>query len=365
MPIFKSISTFEIARGIKAFLNLEAGLTRGKIPEPGDSERLRIQTQKLKRTQRQLEQTRRQLENKDNRIARLKKQSKVSENGGVNPENIIWILGTGRSGSTWLASMMQDLGSHLRWEEPRVGEVFGDYMHRHGQRTAVKTHILSSHYKKTWLNSLRSVILDGAAERFPEMGREEYLVIKEPNGSSGAPLLLEALPESRMVFLVRDPRDVCASLLDGARKGSWLYMTAEEGDWSRDEDGPLSPADTNPNAVVEERANHYLQDIRSCKQAYEAHEGYKVMVKYEDLRADPLGTMRHIYSSLGIAIDREELTRSVNKHSWNNIPEERKGRGKFYRKANPGSWEEDLTPEQVQIVERITAPLLEEFYPDE
>ncbi len=123
MPIFRNASALEIARGIKAFLNLEAGFTRGKVPEPGGSERLRVQTQKLNQTQRQLEQRRRQLENKDNKIARLEKQLGTPENGGINPENIIWILGTGRSGSTWLARIMQDLQSHVPWEEPRIGQV--------------------------------------------------------------------------------------------------------------------------------------------------------------------------------------------------------------------------------------------------
>jgi hypothetical protein len=56
------------------------------------------------------------------------------------------------------------------------------------------------------------------------------------------------------------------------------------------------------------------------------------------------------------------LAKVVESHAWENIPGERKGKGKFYRKANPGSWGEDLTYEQVQIVERITAPLIEEFY---
>ena len=54
----------------------------------------------------------------------------------------------------------------------------------------------------------------------------------------------------------------------------------------------------------------------------------------------------------------------VKKHSWENIPEEEKGEGKFYRKATPGSWCEDLTPEQAEIVASIAAPLIEEFYPD-
>lgn len=35
MPLFKNRSVFEIARGIKAFLNLEAGITRGEVPQSG------------------------------------------------------------------------------------------------------------------------------------------------------------------------------------------------------------------------------------------------------------------------------------------------------------------------------------------
>ena len=88
-------------------------------------------------------------------------------------------------------------------------------------------------------------------------------------------------------------------------------------------------------------------------------------VRYEDLRADTLGTMRRIYATLGIPVDEGELARAVEKHSWENIPEKKKGGGKFYRKATPGGWREDLTPKQIKQVERITAPLLEEYYSGE
>ena len=54
----------------------------------------------------------------------------------------------------------------------------------------------------------------------------------------------------------------------------------------------------------------------------------------------------------------------VEKHSWENIPEEEKGEGEFYHKASPGSWCEDLIPKQAEIVEHIIAPILEEFYPN-
>jgi hypothetical protein len=57
------------------------------------------------------------------------------------------------------------------------------------------------------------------------------------------------------------------------------------------------------------------------------------------------------------------LARAVEKHAWENVPEEQKGPGRFNRKATPGGWREDLTPKQAEIVEEITAPLLTEFYP--
>ncbi|MDQ3182321.1 MAG: sulfotransferase domain-containing protein, partial [Actinomycetota bacterium] len=76
-----------------------------------------------------------------------------------------------------------------------------------------------------------------------------------------------------------------------------------------------------------------------------------------------LGTMKRIYSALQMPVDESELARSVEKNSWENIPEEEKGEGKFHRKAKPGGWREDLTPEQAEIVEGVAGPLLRELYP--
>jgi Sulfotransferase domain len=73
--------------------------------------------------------------------------------------------------------------------------------------------------------------------------------------------------------------------------------------------------------------------------------------------------MKRIYSTLGIEVDEGQLQEVVERHSWENIPEDQKGQGKFYRKASPGGWREDLTPEQAEIIEKVTAPLLEKYYP--
>jgi hypothetical protein len=54
-------------------------------------------------------------------------------------------------------------------------------------------------------------------------------MITEPKGSVGAPLLTEALSESRMILLVRDLRDVISSLLDATREGAGYTRAGKDG----------------------------------------------------------------------------------------------------------------------------------------
>jgi hypothetical protein len=327
VPAFKRKIVVEVARGLRAYLNLEAGITRQQLAE------LR---------------------------SRLASNGAGSEASGVNPENIVWIFGSGRSGSTWLSTMMGELGGQILWGEPWVGGLFGSFYYRTvDERKRENPQFILGSHKESWLRSIRNFVLDAAAATFPALEREEYLIIKEPNGSIGAPLMMEALPESRMILLVRDPRDVVASSMDARNEGSWNY----ERNKKLYMEGRKTPSNKNPNAFAKRRAKRYLEGMGKAKEAYDAHQGPKVLIRYEELRSDTLGTMKRIYSTLGIPVKEGELARVVKKHSWENIPEEEKGQGKFYRKATPGGWREDLTPKQARMVEEMTAPLLKELYP--
>ena len=173
----------------------------------------------------------------------------------------------------------------------------------------------------------------------------------------GAPFLMEALPESRMILLVRDPRDVVSSSLDATREGSWQKEQRRAAG-----SGRKSLTAKRPDAVVKRSARKYLRNMERAREAFDAHRGPKTLVRYEDLLADTLCAMKRVYSELGMEAGGDVLARAVEKHSWEAIPEDMKGQGKFYRKASPGGWEEDLTPRQIEIVEEISAPLLDEFY---
>jgi hypothetical protein len=249
---------------------------------------------------------------------------------------------------------MAELKNQERWHEPYVGLLFGSFVYErlkdNNELLNSPAFIMGEPYREVWLRSIRNFVLDGAAARYPKLKENQYLVVKEPNGSVGAPLLMEAMPESRLIFLIRDSRDVVASRLDAFKRGSW---TKQNRDYSTPE---------KLNTHTRRLARDYLKTVSQVQKAYEAHPGRKTIVRYEDLRRDTVGALKAMYDALEVEANEVRLRSAVAKHSWERIPEAQKGSGKFYRKAQPGGWKEDLSPEQVKLIEDITGPILSKYY---
>src|SRR5215204_2678503 len=184
-------AVLDLAKDVRAYLRFEVGIIRGEVP--GSAEVLSRPPNLLQE----------QLASRDREISRLRARLAARDSdttiGGIPPEHFIWVFGVARTGSSWLGAMMGDLDDHATWYEPYVGDVFGYayYMRAGEQQRGRGDYILGDPHRGAWIRSLRTFVLEGADARFPELGENGYLVVKEPNGSVGAPLLVEALPEGR------------------------------------------------------------------------------------------------------------------------------------------------------------------------
>src|SRR5215218_10194097 len=163
MPVFNSRTVIELAWGMKAFLNLEAGLTRGELPprDQNASGPPAAQTGELARV-------RERLEEREQEIAGLKQRLAAPRAGGVDPGNVVWIFCSNRSGSTWLSSMMGEIEDHEVWNEPLVGKLFGDlyYVGAAGHQK-VKHSIFGDNTRGSCLDSTQPLVPTEQGARFP------------------------------------------------------------------------------------------------------------------------------------------------------------------------------------------------------
>ena len=289
------------------------------------------------------------------------RQARSKTQPSVKATNLIWIFGAPRSGTSWLARMLGGMPSSAVWQEPDVGRLFGTFWQQWHRKADREGFILADEHRSSYLKGLRTLVLDGARQRYvdEETGKApSNIVIKEPNGSIGAPFLSAAFPLSRVILLIRDPRDTLSSMLEASKEGNWLYerYVHAEDDWRK-----AREADLNPEAHLRRRATEYVDIMSGAVKAFEDHPGPKISVRYEEMLVDPHTTLTDITNTLNIRTNQNRVNKAVERFSYQNVPSKAKGYGKAIRKAEAGGWREDLTEAQVAEIERITADFMDKF----
>ena len=85
------------------------------------------------------------------------------------------------------------------------------------------------------------------------------------------------------------------------------------------------------------------------------------MVMYEDLRKNTKQELTKIFKFVGINMNDFQITEIVSKFSFENIPVEKKGAGKFARKASPGEWRNNFSKEEQDLIEKLLGKSLKEL----
>jgi hypothetical protein len=211
-------------------------------------------------------------------------------------------------------------------------------------------YFFAAQHSALWAPALRNLILQRFSSSFTP-GAEAYIV-HEPNGSDGTDIILRTIPKSRLLFLMRDARDVIDSILDAYRTGSWLDMAFGVG---RD----ISLRDRLE--LIETESFRWLTRTRVVEKAFREHDPrLRYFLRYEDLLADAGAELAQILAWLDLA-PPADLQERVARHSFDAIPVEQTGAGKFHRSATPGLWKETWTAEERRTCGAILDPTLERY----
>jgi hypothetical protein len=219
-----------------------------------------------------------------------------------------------------------------------------------------RDYLFSDSYRDTWIPKLRELIAARfeaqAAEDLAQSGPVEnpIVVVKEP-GSHAADTIMDLFPDSALIFLLRDGRDVVDSWLDAYRDGSWA---TEEGAYPLD--------DAGRPALIRWQSSVWLHRTEVVQETYEGTDpDRRVMIRYEEMRAEPVTALQRICKVLGIDAGRKELEGIAAANEFSRVPKSRKGAGREIRRAKPGGWATHMSRDEIIEMHEILAPKLDEL----
>jgi hypothetical protein len=280
-------------------------------------------------------------------------------------ERLIWIVGSSRSGSTWLTKMLAANDSVVPIDDPHIGHHLSVWrpislawgtasdlpeLKTLGEvKAEYDDYFFSERYRDAWEPALRDLIL----ARFDAQAGAEagHVVVKDPGASGVAELIGELFPKSRLVFLLRDGRDVVDSWLDAYRESAWGVA---EGTYDLSPEGRLS--------FLRWQATVWLYRTEAVERAFEAHDpARRRRVRYEELRADPGAVLGELCRDLEIPTTPERVAEIAAEHSFEGVPEGQRGDGERIRRAEPGSWRRNLSAAERAAIDQIMGPKLREL----
>jgi hypothetical protein len=283
---------------------------------------------------------------------------------------LAWVFGSPRTGSTWLLRLLTYpldltkkrpsgsvlprrasvrpvavpvdepyLPSHLTPMANQAAEPGASDFLLKSTRPGDPNYFFADAFADCWRPEVRRLILVRLHAQAELAATEHSLddplvVVKEPNGSHGADVLMSILARSLMIFQLRDGRDVIDSMLHAQSSGGWLGRSG----------GLESRSESQRLGFVRHHARLWVNRTLAVERAYNAHApDLRILVRYEDLRADTMGTLRPLVDWLGLERSDEELEAAVAALSFESYPARTKGPTKPLRAASPGLWRQNMS----------------------
>ena len=275
--------------------------------------------------------------------------------------NPVFLIGAPRSGTTWLQYM---LGAHDLIATPQETNLFSKYLaplwdtwakdlriDRNGRYKG----LVACYTQEEFEDALRGIVSGAYRSVLAQKPGARILLEKEPAYSLHVPLITRLFPEARFVHMIRDGRDVVASLLAASR--SWGKSWAP--------------------SKVEEAAAVWRDHVEAALEGQKLDDRY-MQITFEQLLSDGPDTLASAFRFIGVDTSDEAVREICDRFSFSSVKEtggsnssivragevlKRCGQTLneppgFFREGRAGGWKESLSATDCWYVDRVAGDML-------
>ncbi|MCL9999658.1 MAG: sulfotransferase domain-containing protein [Erythrobacter sp.] len=288
---------------------------------------------------------------------------------------IVWLASFPKCGNTWARLLLANLAS----EEPRgintigTGDGIASSRPRFDDTCLIASGLLTHEECDAMRPALYRHLAEGAGRRAAARESADdplgvWQWIKTHDAwtctTAGEPLMGGGAIAHAAVLIVRDPRDVVASLAN--HNGQTLEEAAT---MMADPDSAFAGRSDRQPLQLRQRLLGWSGYYRSW---IEQDEVPVHVLRYEDLQAGAAGALGAVLAGLGISVDPARLERAALWSAFETVQAQeaesgfkeapvKLGTGRFFRSGRSGGWREELSDALRATIERDHGEMMRRF----
>lgn len=274
-------------------------------------------------------------------------------------KGIVWLASYPKSGNTWFRTLISNLMSNSQ-EPVDINQLFTGGIASGRERFDELTGIESADLTFEEIDQLRPEVYAYLAQTV-----EKPLFVKVHDAYTYLPDGRPLLPAEncKAIYLIRNPLDVAVSFSHHLRRD--LDTTIER----------MGDSNFCFCAKPDRMHNQLRQQLLTWSEHVESWvdaPGLDIhVVRYEDLKAQPLETFTQAINFLGLAVEEEQIRRAVEFSDFKVLKKQEEEKGfkekppgmpAFFREGKTESWKERLTEEQVEKIINQHRRVMERFH---
>ena len=270
-------------------------------------------------------------------------------------KSIVWMASYPKSGNTWARIFLANYLANAREPVPinkAHGIAMGD--------SITKTYRMVAGGPIDVTDIDRTLQLRPAVLRGIVANNADVNLVKTHNArvvARGVPLIPEEVTRSAL-YILRNPLDM---VLSYARHYGISHEKAVE---------YVSHPD-NANPGDELTVTQFMRSWSAHVRSWTSASAYPVLVlRYEDMLADPKATFAKVVEHLGMPLDAERLDRAILFSSFKELSEQEKRQGfiekseraeRFFARGETDQWKTDLAPRLVKRMKHAHRKVMKQF----